>query len=123
MIALPLLAAATKLLRVSGGCSNASSNSSSTCFQSWGSIVPSCLVNTLFTALPPDVRRGFARPVAEKESLGYAHCSAFGPRPFGQSPNQGRSPLLRQTLRRGGALASHQAAEPFQQASDRKSAG
>jgi hypothetical protein len=30
----------------------------------------------------------------------------------GQSPNQGHSPIRRSTLRRGRAIASHQAAEP-----------
>src|SRR6185503_16623657 len=64
------------------------------------------------TALPSDVRRGFALPAIEGNERGSAPGTAFGPTLLEQSSNQGRSPplLLRRTARQ--SLAAHQAANP-----------
>src|SRR6185503_11241235 len=64
------------------------------------------------TALPSDVRRGFALPAIEGNERGSAPGTAFGPTLLEQSSNQGRSPhcFSRRTARQ--SLAAHQAAKP-----------
>ena len=68
------------------------------------------VLRTLETATPPDVRRGSAPPLTHKKTLGL--CPSFGHRPNqGLSPNQGHSPsLVVVTLTAGRSPASHQAA-------------
>ena len=62
------------------------------------------------TALPPDVRRGYAPPECWKEIWAMPLVRAT---PLGQRPNQGRSPLIfYSSLTAGRSPASHQAAEP-----------
>ena len=64
------------------------------------------------TALPPDVRQGYALPQAKNKQRGYAPGSGFAPKQIGQRPNQGHSPISIFPVTAGRSPASHQAAEP-----------
>ena len=52
-------------------------------------------VNACFalTAMPPDVRRGYAPPEGYLNEMGYAPGMASGQLTSGQSPNRGHSPI------------------------------
>ena len=53
------------------------------------------------TALPPDVRRGYASPSGGIKRWGCASGMAFGLNDLGLSPNRGQSPRLHQSSRQG----------------------
>src|ERR1041385_707302 len=64
-------------------------------------------------ASPPDVRQGYALPVAVKKPLGLCPWFGLWPRSLGQSPNQVRSPVaLVRVHRQGYALPHIGAAKP-----------